>query len=269
MTLLERLFSIGPIRKGIWRLWYPFLTRRLRAERVYFLNYAFQEQEPVATLEPAAPHQGCLQLYQHVADQIPGLDWRGKSVLEVSCGHGGGAAWLAANKDPASYVGLDLNPEGIRFCGEQHLPHIPGLSFMVGDAQRLPFADASLDLVLNVEASHCYPDFPGFLREVARVLKPGGYFLYADFRFSDDIAAWEAALAAAPMATKAQRDIRSEVLRGMDGNAERNAALVSERLPKCLRTLGCDFAGVPGFRVYEALKTGGLSYRSRAMQKAQ
>jgi hypothetical protein len=45
--------------------------------------------------------------------------------------------------------------------------------------------------VINVEASHCYPDFPGFPGRGGRVLKPGGHFLYADFRFRDQFAEWD------------------------------------------------------------------------------
>ena len=192
MPLIDRLFSIGSIRKAIWRMWYPFLTRRLRGDGVLFLNYAFESEPPVGLpLSPEdEPNRACIQLYHHVASQV---DLRGADVLEVSCGHGGGASWIARTMQPASYTGLDLNPTGIAFCRERH--RVAGLSFLQGDAQRLPFADGSLDAVINVEASHCYPDFPGFLAEVARVLRPDGHFLYADFRFSDLFAAWDAAIA--------------------------------------------------------------------------
>jgi ubiquinone/menaquinone biosynthesis C-methylase UbiE len=84
---------------------------------------------------------------------------------------------------PERYTGLDLNGAGIRFCQQRH--QIEGLIFVQGDAENLPFEPNTLDAVVNVEASHCYPDFPRFLAEVARVLKAGGHFLYADFRFSD------------------------------------------------------------------------------------
>jgi SAM-dependent methyltransferase len=46
----------------------------------------------------------------------------------------------------------------------------------------LPAADNSYDCVVCVESSHCYPDIDKFLAEVKRVLKPGGTFLFADFR---------------------------------------------------------------------------------------
>ena len=63
------------------------------------------------------------------------------------------------------------------------------------DSEDLPFPDDSFDAVINIESSHTYPNFSRFLAEVARVLRPGGHFLYTDVRNTPDIAAWEAALA--------------------------------------------------------------------------
>lgn len=264
MSLLERLFSIGPVRKAIWQLWYPFLTRRLRNEDVLFLNYAFEADPPVGLqLDPAdEANRACIQLYHHVATQV---DLQGKDVLEVSCGHGGGASWLTRTLHPASYTGLDLNPTGIAFCKKRH--QVSGLRFVQGDAQSLPYPPQTFDSVINVEASHCYPDFPGFLASVARVLKTHCHFLYADFRFRDQWAEWEQSLSQAPLEIVQTRDISHEVLRGMERNAAHSAALVSRCLPAPLQSLGRDFAGVPGARVYEALKSGELSYRSWCFRK--
>lgn len=264
MSLLTRLFSVSRIRKAIWQAWYPFLTSRLRSQEVLFLNYAFETLPPVGLPLDSAdePNRACIQLYHHVVSQV---ELRGLTVLEVSCGHGGGASWITRTMSPASYTGLDLNPTGIQFCQERH--RVPGLSFVQGDAQKLPFADGSLDVVLNVEASHCYPDFPGFLAEVARVLRPGGHFLYADFRFQEDFLTWEAALGGVPLQQIQTRVINQEVLRGMDKNAERSRALIVERLPTFLHSLGTDFAGIPGSRIYEALQTGAMSYRSWCFRK--
>ena len=72
---------------------------------------------------------------------------------------------------------------------------MPGLAFEVGDAERMPFPDASFDAVVNVESSHCYPSMPAFLSEVRRVLRPGGHFLYADLRPRTDLPARRAELA--------------------------------------------------------------------------
>lgn len=265
MPVIDHLFSIGRIRKAIWQLWYPFLTRRLQSEEVLFLNYAYEEDPPMGI--PLAPgdelNRACIQLYHHVATQ---LELRGKNILEVSCGHGGGASYLTRTLQPKSYTALDLNPTGIRFCQQQY--QVDGLNFVQGDAENLPFEPDTFDAVINVEASHCYPSLPQFLAEVARVLRPGGHFLYADFRFADGLANWEKAIGAAPLKLIRTRNINAEVLRGMDRNSRRSQDLVARHLPKFLHSLGADFAGVKGSRIHNALKSGGLSYRSYCFEKA-
>lgn len=264
MPIIDHLFAIGPVRRAIWKFWYPFLTRRLRGEEVIFLNYAFESDPPMAVpLDPEdEPDRACIQLYHHVGTQV---NLSGKQVLEVSCGHGGGASYLTRLQRPARYIGLDLNAAGIAFCKKRH--EVPGLEFVQGDAGDLPFPDNSFDAVVNVEASHCYPDFAGFLAEVARVLKPGGFFLYADFRFGDGIGKWEAALHATTLRPKLARDISPEVLRGMEMNSARSLKLLKRKLPAFLHGLGRDFAGVNGSRVYNALLNGELSYRSYCYTK--
>jgi ubiquinone/menaquinone biosynthesis C-methylase UbiE len=264
MPAIDLLLASTRVRSAIWRLWYPFLTRRLQRDEVLFLNYAFEEDPPTALpLDPDdEPNRACIQLYHHVATQTA---LHGKNVLEVSCGHGGGASWLTRTLQPAHYTGLDLNPAGIAFCRERH--RLANLSFVQGDAQRLPFPDATFDAVLNVEASHCYPEFPRFLAEVARVLRPGGAFLYADFRFNESLAEWDAALAAAPLVPRRRREINAEVLRGMNRNSARSTELIVRHLPRFLHSVGRDFAGIKGSRVYAALQQGNLSYRSYAFEK--
>jgi SAM-dependent methyltransferase len=265
VPLVDRLFAAGPVRQAVWRLWYPYLTRRLRRDDVLFLNYAFEEPAHIEVPplgESDEPNRACIQLYHHVGAQT---DLRGKRVLEVSCGHGGGASYLTRTFQPKAYVGLDLNPAGIAFCRERY--RVPRLSFVRGDAIRLPFADASVDAVVNVEASHCYPNFPAFLDETARVLVPGGSFLYADFRFSDGLDSWNDSLLNAPLSIVTTRDIGAEVRRGMDRNSARSLNLVNRHLPRFLHGLGRDFAGVQGSRIYRALVAGELRYQSGHWRK--
>ncbi|MGL5019722.1 MAG: phthiotriol/phenolphthiotriol dimycocerosates methyltransferase [Luteolibacter sp.] len=265
MPLIDHLFAIGPVRKAIWKYWYPFLTRRLQGEEVVFLNYAFETDPAMAIrLTPEdEPDRACIQLYHHVGTQM-NLD--GKEVLEVSCGHGGGASYLTRTQAPARYTGLDLNSTGIAFCKKRH--PVSGLEFIQGDAEHLPFSANSYDVVINVEASHCYPDFPRFLAEVARVLRPGGCFLYADFRFGDGIEKWDSALRETSLHLDQSRDISPEVLRGMERNSARSLKMLEKKLPRFLHGLGRDFAGVKGSRVYTALLDGDLSYRSYCYTKA-
>lgn len=116
----------------------------------------------------------CIQLYHRTAAQA---DLSGRRVLEVGCGNGGGASYLTRTMRPASYTGVDLNQAGIAFCRKRHI--VPGLDFVRGDAQNLSFPDESFDAVLNIESSANYTSLSRFLAEVARVLRPGGHFLYA------------------------------------------------------------------------------------------
>jgi SAM-dependent methyltransferase len=259
MSVIENLLASAACRKKIWQLWYPFLTRRIQRDDVLFLNYAFEEDLlcPLP-LEPAdEPNRACIQLYHHVATQT---ELSGKDVLEVSCGHGGGASWITRTLHPAHYTGLDLNSKGIKFCRKRH--DIDGLTFRQGDAEQLPFQEASFDAVINVEASHCYPSLPCFLVEVARVLRPGGNFLYTDFRFTSEIADWERELDDSPLRFLRMREINAEVLRGMESNSSHSLELLARNLPIIPKTLGQDFAGIPGSRVYRALQTGEATYRT-------
>ena len=199
-------------------------TRLLGDDDWLFLNYGYEEDPPMdLPLEGSdEPHRYFIQLYHRTAAQV---DLSGKRVLEVSCGHGGGSSYLIRTLKPASYTGLDLNPAGIEFCKKRH--HLPGLEFVHGDAQSLPFPDDSYDAVVNVEASHLYPDVPRFLAEVARVLRPGGHFLYADFRRRSAVAEWEAALADTPLRMVSHAVIDAEVLRGNEKNRPRKQELIS------------------------------------------
>jgi len=264
MSLLHSVFSFGASRSAIWRLWYPYVTRRLQGEEVMFLNYGFETDPPMGlTLLPAdEPNRACIQLYHHVATQV---ELTGRHVVEVSCGHGGGAAYLARTLRPATYTGIDLNPAGIALCEQRH--QVEGLSFFRGDAEALPFASATVDVVINIEASHCYGRFPQFLSEVSRVLRPGGHFLYADFRFSAERPAWELALARAPLQVISGQVISLDVLRGLEMNAARSLDLINRKLPKWLHGLGRDFAGIPGSFVYRALQGSRAVYHAYCYQK--
>ena len=199
--------------------WYPFLSRRLDAEDLTCLNYGYEEEPPMALPLAASdePNRFGIQLYHRTATQA---DLNGKQVLEVSCGHGGGASYLVRTLRPASYTGLDFNADGIALCRKRHI--LPGLDFVHGNAESLPFADQSFDAVINVEASHAYPQLPRFLAEVVRVLRPGGHFLYADLRDRTEFSSWETALVDTPMRQVSARVINAEVLRGMEKNSQRS-----------------------------------------------
>jgi SAM-dependent methyltransferase len=236
---------------------YRLQTHMFATDDVVFLNIGYEEDPPMALplTNSDEPNRFYIQLYHRTASQA---DLTGKRVLEVGCGHGGGASYLMRTLRPASYTGLDRNQDAIAFCRRRH--NLPNVDFVHGDAEQLPFPDQSFDAVMNVESSGAYPHFSRFLAEVARVLRPGGHFLYTDLRPRSDIADWEEALAGAPMRMISQEDINAQVVRGLEKNSPRMLDLIG-RMPIGLRRIGREYAGMKGTGFYRAMQSGKYPYR--------
>jgi ubiquinone/menaquinone biosynthesis C-methylase UbiE len=251
----------------LWRLWYPVLTRLTRNSQVVFLNYGYGI-DGTATTVPVLENQDeadrvCIQLYHHV---VTSIDVRGLRVLEVSCGHGGGASYVTRYLNPKSLHGIDRNARAIAFCKRQH--QVDGLTFSCGDALALDFAADEFDVVVNIEASHCYPDIPRFFNEVRRILRPGGHCLYADFRSKHpDLVVVQRQLEESGLQIVSLEDISRNVVRGMELNNDRYLQLIQHLVGKPLRSLAMKFAGVKGSAIYDKLKSGETVYFSYVLRK--
>jgi SAM-dependent methyltransferase len=249
-------------KRLLWSNWYQFLAARYRDPRWTFMNYGYRSPEgPGPALDPAdEPDRSCIQLYDVVARGAP---LAGRELLEVGCGRGGGAAYVARALGPRRVVAVDLSPRAIALCRARFRQ--PNLSFEVGDAERLPFADGAFDAILNVESSHCYGHFDLFLREVRRVLRPGGHFLYADFRFQDEIAGWRTALGAAGFAIAAERDLRPGVVAALDADDADKRVQIDRLVDRPLAGIFREFAAVRGSVLNGMLRRGDIGYRAFAL----
>ena len=85
----------------------------------------------------------------------------GQKVLDVATGSGNTA--LAAARRFCDVTAVDYVPDLLARARERAAAERLLVDFREGDAEALPFADASFDVVLSVESSHCYPSVPRFL----------------------------------------------------------------------------------------------------------
>lgn len=97
--------------------------------------------------------------------------WPAGRAVDVGCAGGGNTAVLRALG--WEVTGLEHNAEGARIAASR------GLAVVRGDARRLPFADASVDLVLSTDVWEHIDDDESVARETARVLRRGGRALVA------------------------------------------------------------------------------------------
>lgn len=97
-------------------------------------------------------------------------------VLDLGCGPGESAFGMSDRVPDARVTGLDYSAAMIRFANlrKRFEPRRHRIDFVEGDAMHLPFADASFDAVTGHSFLYLVPDARKVLREVGRVLRPGG-----------------------------------------------------------------------------------------------
>lgn len=264
--LLVYLCDVSPaIRRWLWRWWYSKLAKKIGTERWTFMNYGFapEGEEPIALQPSDEADRLCIQLYDRVARPA---DIRGKDVLEVGSGRGGGASYLTRYHSPTSYTGVDFSPHAVTLCQERHR-EIAGLKFAVGDAENLSFPDASFDCVVNVESSHCYGNVGKFLSEACRVLRPGGWFVFADLRDPRSAVELESTIRAQAWSVVEKEEITPGVRRALAADDARKSQLISEFVPEKLRPLFAEFAGLEGGKISEGFRSGDLVYMRFACRK--
>lgn len=255
--LLSRLLSSSRFKEKLWTRWYRYVEQVIDDKPIWFMNYGYV---PANGTTPALrgedePNRASIQLYEVVTRSV---DLTGRTALEVSCGRGGGGRYFSAYRDPRLVIGLDRTEHAVAFCERQHGKS--GLRFLCGDAQGLPFADLSFDAVVNVEASHCYPDFARFLAEVRRVLRPGGAFLFADMRKREAVEAWRRELQESGFEMLEEEEITEHVVRALETTNDRVSALIRESAPRLTRRFLAHFAATKGTAVYDQLKSGDVRY---------
>jgi ubiquinone/menaquinone biosynthesis C-methylase UbiE len=251
-------------KQVFWKFWYQYISNRIGSDPVTFLNYGYwpPEGETLELHPEDEPNRPAIQLYHHVAS---GAELGDKRVLEVSCGHGGGASFIKRYHKPKTYTAIDQNPKAIGYSRKTHAAL--DIDFRVGDAQALDFPKNHFDAVLNIEASHCYPRQDAFFNSAYRVLKNGGYFLYADFRPPTDAPRLDQDLSSAGFKIKSKMDITSHVLSSLRRTSERYRTLVRKFAPRILHSIMESFAAVEGSGIYNSFVNRERIYYSYCLFK--
>lgn len=270
MGTLKRLWdwilarSAG-LRRLRSRLWYQYVSRRLRDEPVLFLNYGYaylDDRQPIDLRPEDEPNRTVAQFYHYVASAV---DLTGKDVVEVGCGRGGGASFVKRYLNPRSMLGIDLAENAIEFCCTRH--KVDGLTFEQGDAENLHLNDRSADVVLNVESSHCYGNMGKFINEVKRVLRPGGHLLFADLGDHNRMARVRELFVQSGLHILKEEKVNANVLKAMEQDSEKKHELVKRFAPWFWRGAGEQFVGLKNSAIYQMLQSEETLYMHYVLQK--
>lgn len=165
----------------VWtRSLYGQVPRLMGGTMPPFLNLGYDGSPRVQVDAADEPFRLSIQLYETV---LSGISLAGRDVIEIGCGTGGGCEWLHRRHRPATLRGADLLEDNIAECRRRCPPEV---EFAVCDAESLDAPSSSYDVAVSIESSGHYPSMQRFVREVRRVLRPGGCLLLADLRPASD-----------------------------------------------------------------------------------
>jgi ubiquinone/menaquinone biosynthesis C-methylase UbiE len=255
VKIKNKIFSL------LMNKWYNFISNRDVKDEISFLNYGYHDKkEPKLKKEDEKNRYG-IQLYNKVINHV---ELQNKEILEVGCGKGGGASYIARYFCPRMITGIDISKAEIEFNRKHYKEK--NLQFKYGDALNIPFPENSFDIVINVESSHGYVDFEKFLKEVKRVLKKGGFFLFTDFRKQPMVKNFLNKINNSGMEIISKEDITSNIVRALELDNKRRINLLKKCLPKMLHRLGKQFAGIKGSKLYSSFKNRKRIYFTFVLQ---
>ncbi|MFP4366535.1 MAG: class I SAM-dependent methyltransferase [Bacteroidales bacterium] len=255
---------VNKLREQFFKVWYWYISSVDKNADIIFMNYGYSNNMKVDLNAKDEKNRYSIQLYHHTVSSV---DLSGKHVLEVGCGRGGGLSYINRYLKPETCTGIDLNNKAIRFCNKHYKEN--NISFVQGDAQNLPFEANSFDVVVNVESSHRYPENELFFSEVYRVLKPGGHFLFTDFRDDNKVGELDSQLNNCNLFAESKNDITEYVLEALTIATPERENLIKKIAPKLLHNLSKKFAATVGTPTYNKFRTKKFRYLHYVMRKQE
>lgn len=262
-ALFMKVYEYKPLNKLLSNSWYSIVGLLDKNNEIMTMNYGYDDAHPIHLQPSDENDRYSLQLYHHVASSA---DTQKKDVLEIGCGRGGGASYIARYLSPKSVVGCDITKRSITFNKKKYAD-ILNLSFALGDAHHLPFADNSFDIVVNVETSHHYEEFSQFLSEARRVLRPGGHLFITDYRVTEKMQALNTDVSNSKMSVVRYEDITQNIVSALDKDSQRRINVVEKLAPKMFWKVAIDFSGVKGSDLYNSFKNKEWTYFFYVLKK--
>jgi len=160
------------------------------------------------------------RFYRGVARDVLALAPADGHVLDVGTGPGQLVCELARARADVRVTGVDLEPSmvelaerAVRAAYPERAVHPEGsdraargaVEVLVGDVAALPLEAASVDVAVASMTAHHWPDVPAAVRELVRVLRPGGVLVVVDFRSAVEEPLAEAVASAVPGARVTRR----------------------------------------------------------------
>ena len=250
-------------RESLFKIWYFYVNKVDKKAEVLFMNYGYSSEGQKMTLEQKDEiNRYSIQLYSHFSSDVSIKD---KDIVEIGSGRGGGLNFLTKTFKPKSAIGVELDKRAITFCNKHYTQD--NLSFTHGDAQKLSLNNESCDIILNVESSHRYPDMQSFLGEVYRTLRPGGHFLFTDFRYDFEMDELNKQLELSGLKVVTDRNINKEVITALELDDTRKRSLVKKLTPKFLNKIALNFSGTIGSETYNQFVSNKYIYFSYILTK--
>jgi ubiquinone/menaquinone biosynthesis C-methylase UbiE len=244
------------ISNVFFRLLYWYISNMDKKSNITFMNYGYsKDRNEIALTQQDKKNKYSAQLYDYVANNV---DIKGKDILEVGCGRGGGLSYINRYLSPKTVTGLDLNSKAINFCRRNYSKEKN--TFLQGNAQQLNFKDDSFDVVINVESSHRYNQMNKFLEEVYRVLRPGGYLLLADFRSHDEVERLNERLLKSNFKVVTNEIITQHVLEALKLSSRDTEKLIQSIAPRFMHGIGKKFAATEGTPTFNKFMTHEFEY---------
>jgi len=252
-------------KRWFWKWWYNKFADRSANDSFRFMNYGYDADGFWPALNPEEESERFpIHLYHYVATLG---DIGGKAVLEVGSGRGGGASYMAKYLNPSLVHGIDISSSAVALCNKTH--QIVNLSFSVGDSENIPFDNNEFDIIINVESSHCYGNMDGFLSEVHRVLKPGGYFLWCDLRPSNNYDELISQFSNSGLDVIQTNDITQNIIVALEKMSDSRKNAIKNKVPFFIRRVFESYAGVEGSKIHNAFRDGTLMYLSAVLKKQE